>query len=99
MFEAPIAVFDRVQQKDIPLERRAQPGMPEADLRFANASGIGNQPLAIEIGQCTADNEFMRNTMRNKTAAPELTQLDRMVDQFIVIGGNINALPARIDSR
>ena len=61
--------------------------MPEPDRRLADALGVGQQALPIKARQGARHDELVGHTAGFELAAPEVAQLDRMVDQFVVVGG------------
>ena len=71
--------------------------MPEGDLRLADALRVGEQPLAVEVGQRAGDDELVRHAARLEAAAPEAAELDRVVDQLVVVGRLVDAARRRID--
>jgi len=71
--------------------------VPEPDLHVANALRVGEQPRAVEVRQRAGDHVLVRYAVRLEPAAPEAAELDRVVDQFVVIGRLIAAPPRRVD--
>ena len=66
--------------------------MPERDRRLADALAVGQQALAVEVGQRAGHDELVLDALRLEAAAPEAAQLDRMVDELVVAVGLVAAL-------
>ena len=94
VFKPAVAVVDRVQHEHIARLRRLLAAMPEADFCFADALRIGQQAVAVEVGQRTGHHELVRHALRAELAAPERAQFHRVVDQFVVVGGLEDSLTA-----
>jgi hypothetical protein len=88
--------FGGVEQEHVAREGWLLFPVPERDLGLADALGISDQALAIEIGQGTGNDEFMRHAGGLEAAAPEVAQLDRVIDDLVVVGGFVEALAGGI---
>ena len=86
VLEAAAAVFERVEQEQVAFEGRPGAAVPEGDLCLAEALRVGEEPLAVEIGQGAGDDELVGHAGRVEAAAPEPAELDRMVDERVVVG-------------
>ena len=88
-----VAVSHGIEQKHIALQRRLglgntrAGGVPKVDLLGADALGIGQQPRAVKARQCAGHHKLMRYTAGLEVAAPEPAQLNRVVEQLVVVGG------------
>ena len=68
--------------------------MPETDFGFADFLCVRQQSLAIERRQSPCHHKVVLNAASLEAAAPECTQLDGAIHQFIVIGGLVQAKTA-----
>ena len=85
VLQAAITLGHRVEQEDIAIERRCGVGMPESDLALADAARVDQQALAVKAWQSTGNDDFVVDVAGLEAAAPEIAQLDRVVDQLIVV--------------
>jgi hypothetical protein len=88
MLEPAPALVDGVEQEQVALERRLAARVPEPDRGLADPLRVGEKRLAIEVRQGAGDDELVDDARRAEAAAPEAAELDRVVDQLVVVGGN-----------
>ena len=97
VLEAAMALLDRVEQEQVARERRrgATFAVPERDLRGADAPHVGEQPRTVETRQRAGDDERVPHPAGLEAAAPEAAELERVVDELVVVGGLEVVAPRR----
>ncbi len=89
VFEAALPFVHRVEHENVALERQVARArlraVPERDLGLADAARVGKQPFAVEPGPGAGDDEIVRRAARNEGAAPEVAELERMIDELVVV--------------
>ena len=90
MFEAAIPFANSRYQENITLHRRRF--AEKTDLPRANALEIGGQPLDVAV-VASGDGNVMSDAAGHEAGEGEGAHFDRVVDQFVVTGGAIDAKP------
>ena len=99
VLEPAAAVLEGVQHEDVAIERGASGAVPEADLGLAQPARVGEETVAVEIGQRAGDDELVDHAGSIEAAAPEAAELDRMVDELVVVGGDVLVASLSADAR
>ena len=96
VLEAAVAVAHRGDLEQIPIERRAALRRPaeEVDLPLANASKVLRQPLEVRMVPAS-DRDFVPHGAGSERRERKIAHLDRMIDEFVVIGGRVAAKAMR----
>ena len=95
MLEAAVTVADREAQKPIAIERRGPP--EEIDLRLADLPQIRADSLEVRL-ETSGDDQVVRHAGGFEVDALEVADLDRVVEQLIVIGRTIDSEAALVDA-
>jgi hypothetical protein len=70
------ALFDRLEKRD---------------LRFTDLLQVSLQARHVQIGHAARDDDVVRDAVRGKGGQREVAHFDGVVDQFVVVGGDIGA--------
>ena len=88
MFEAAVAAADCSDEKNVTRHRRRF--AEEADLPFADALEVAAQAAHVAI-VATGNHDLMWNATGLKGGVAEAAHFDRVVDQFVVVFGAVQA--------
>ena len=98
VLQAAIAFVNRIEHEQVGAVRHRPPGLlgglarvPKFDGCLANFLGVGQQAGTVETRWCAGHHKAVRQAARLEGAAPEPAQLNRAVDQLVVVSGLVAA--------
>src|SRR5690349_3346970 len=100
VLEATVAITDGGDLEQVAIERRTtvRCAAKKIDLPLANAREIAREPLEIRV-LLAGNRDLVPHFARGERREREVTHLDRVIDELVVVARAIDAEPVRTRSR